>query len=518
MSNLLSVVRISDLTDATTSPERQKAKNQQYADLGDHKIIATAEDLDVSGKIGPFERKSLGPWLTDPAKISQWDALIVSKLDRLSRSVRDFCELVEWLTDHGKKLVCLDPSIDLTSPRGEFMAQMIVGLAQFERKITSVRVKESTKHQRAQGQYVGGQIPFGYMPVKLDGKGWGFVHDPVYAPIVAEMTRKLLGGWSQHQIAIWLNETGVPTSRNVVRRRQGKPELPSEWKSTSISKILGSPNIIGVMTSNGDVLRGADGIAVKRAEPLIDRETFELIKERLQQNSARTGPRSNGAALLRVAFCGACGSVMHISKAGPYRYYACANARKGDGCAEKRIRTELVEDMLEQALLDAVGNDKTRTRRVIAATDNTAEIAKIEEAIENLTATYASAGMSAERYAKTVATLESRQAKLVAEDEEKKQRPAEPEWVEGSDTVSEHWTTVVDRNAYLRNASIRIYVRHHKVEDPNLTFEHDLLWDAPRGAAKMPDDEHVSTFLLWKDGVMGELFLGDLSRAALRAA
>ena len=77
MSRLLSVIRLSDLTDATTSPDRQRAKNQQYADLGDHKIIGEAVDLDVSGAVNPFERKSLGPWLTDPVKVGQWDVLIV---------------------------------------------------------------------------------------------------------------------------------------------------------------------------------------------------------------------------------------------------------------------------------------------------------------------------------------------------------------------------------------------------------------------------------------------------------
>ena len=86
-------------------------------------------------------------------------------------------------------------------------------------------MKESTKHQRAHGQYVGGQVPFGYMPVKLDDKGWGYEPDPVYAPIVREMAEKLLGGWSQHQIAEWLNDEAIPTSRNVIRRRHGKPEL-----------------------------------------------------------------------------------------------------------------------------------------------------------------------------------------------------------------------------------------------------------------------------------------------------
>ena len=515
MSRLLSVIRLSDLSDESTSPDRQRAKNQQYANLGDHKIIGEALDLDVSGAVNPFERKSLGPWLTDPVKVGQWDVLIVARLDRLSRSVRDFLELVEWLTAHGKKLVCLDPSIDLTSPWGEFMAQMIVGLAQFERKITSVRVQESTKHQRAQGQYVGGQVPFGYMPVKLEPKGWGFIPDPKYAPIVAQMARKLLGGWSQHQVATWLNDEGIPTSRNVVRRRQGKPELPSEWKSTSVRKVLGSPAITGVMTSNGEVLRDNDGMPVRRAEPLISAEDFAAIQAKLEANSARTGPRSNGAALLRVAFCGACGSVMHISLAGPaYKYYQCVNARTGNGCTEKRIRAELVEDMLEFGIMDAVGNDKTRTKVVIPACDNSAEIAQIEEAIDKLTATYASAGMSAERYAKTVAALEARQAALGATGT----HPEEVRWVEGSETVSEHWSAIEDRNAYLRNASVKIYVQHHKVDDPDLAFEHDLM-GVPKTKAptmKLPGDDHVSMRCLNKDGITAKLYLGDLAKTALR--
>ena len=45
---LLSVVRLSVDTDETTAPERQRAKNQGYADLNDHTIIAEAQDLDVS--------------------------------------------------------------------------------------------------------------------------------------------------------------------------------------------------------------------------------------------------------------------------------------------------------------------------------------------------------------------------------------------------------------------------------------------------------------------------------------
>ena len=59
MSRLLSVIRLSDLSDESTSPDRQRGKNQQYADLGDHKIIGEALDLDVSGAVNPFRRLPL---------------------------------------------------------------------------------------------------------------------------------------------------------------------------------------------------------------------------------------------------------------------------------------------------------------------------------------------------------------------------------------------------------------------------------------------------------------------------
>lgn len=58
---LLAVVRLSDLTDETTSPERQRSKIDTYARLHEHEVVGVAEDLDVSGSISPFERPKLGP-------------------------------------------------------------------------------------------------------------------------------------------------------------------------------------------------------------------------------------------------------------------------------------------------------------------------------------------------------------------------------------------------------------------------------------------------------------------------
>jgi site-specific DNA recombinase len=86
---LLAVVRLSDLTDETTSPERQRTKISTYARLHDHEVVGVAEDF-VSGAISPFERPNLGPWLR---RSDDWDGLIVAKCDRLTRSLLGFLVL-----------------------------------------------------------------------------------------------------------------------------------------------------------------------------------------------------------------------------------------------------------------------------------------------------------------------------------------------------------------------------------------------------------------------------------------
>ena len=87
------------------------------------------------------------------------------------------------------------------------------------------------------------------MPIRLKGKGGGFIPDPEVAPIVAEMASRFLAGESLNQLADWLNAMKIPTSRDVVRRRQGKPEQGTEWRATTVRKVLSSPTLTGVMTA-----------------------------------------------------------------------------------------------------------------------------------------------------------------------------------------------------------------------------------------------------------------------------
>lgn len=83
------------------------------------------------------------------------DTLVVSKLDRLSRSVVDFGSLMERARREGWNLVVIDLGIDLTTPAGEMVATIMASLAQWERRIISERTRDALAQKRASGVKLG---------------------------------------------------------------------------------------------------------------------------------------------------------------------------------------------------------------------------------------------------------------------------------------------------------------------------------------------------------------------------
>lgn len=81
--------------DASTSIERQREAIGAWAAGNGHIVMAITEDVDVSGAASPFERPALGKYLNGH-KDGWWDVLVAAKLDRISRSIRDFGGLVAW--------------------------------------------------------------------------------------------------------------------------------------------------------------------------------------------------------------------------------------------------------------------------------------------------------------------------------------------------------------------------------------------------------------------------------------
>jgi DNA invertase Pin-like site-specific DNA recombinase len=82
-------------------------------------------------------------------------ALVVSKLDRLARSVHDFAGLVRVAEREGWGIVALDLGVDMTTPTGGLLANVTASVAEWERKIISVRTSEALAQERAEGVRLG---------------------------------------------------------------------------------------------------------------------------------------------------------------------------------------------------------------------------------------------------------------------------------------------------------------------------------------------------------------------------
>jgi DNA invertase Pin-like site-specific DNA recombinase len=160
-----------------------------------------------------LDRRGLMAALTH---LGQADVLVVSKLDRLTRSVIDFATLLDWFDRSGRALVALDLGMDTSSPAGKMIAQILAVLAEWERDMISQRTREGLSAARLAARERGER--FGH-PSLVD------------ALELAERVRGLrLEGRTFRQICDVLNEDRVPTLRG------GR-----EWRPSSLQSLLSAP-------------------------------------------------------------------------------------------------------------------------------------------------------------------------------------------------------------------------------------------------------------------------------------
>src|SRR5712671_766081 len=99
MTRALIVIRLSRVTDATTSPQRQLQSCRELCDQRGYDVIGVAEDLDVSaGKTSPFDRPQLGDWLNN--RVGEYDVLVFYRMDRIVRRLLDLADLIRWCQAH----------------------------------------------------------------------------------------------------------------------------------------------------------------------------------------------------------------------------------------------------------------------------------------------------------------------------------------------------------------------------------------------------------------------------------
>ena len=132
-------------------------KSQAHAGWG--LIRSRYDDGGYSG--GSTDRPDLQR-LLDDIRARKIDVIVVYKVDRLTRSLADFAKLVELFDAHGVSFVSVTQQFNTTTSMGRLTLNVLLSVAQFEREVTSERIRDKIAASKRKGLWVGGNLPLGY--------------------------------------------------------------------------------------------------------------------------------------------------------------------------------------------------------------------------------------------------------------------------------------------------------------------------------------------------------------------
>jgi site-specific DNA recombinase len=466
---IIAATRLSVMSDATTSPERQAESMRDYAKRNGHTIISEVSDLDVSGGRPIRKRPGVGAWLT-PEHLDEWDAIAGYSIDRMFRDLYDFVTFWhDFLKPNGKSIIITSENIDMATADGVTMAQMRVMMAENELNKISKRNRDAAEWTRQAGLWKGGQIPWGYRPVRTEYKGhqhWKLEPDPVTADLIREIADEIIAGKSAAQVCRDLTEREIPTGR---KNKDGSPR--TLWKSGPLLLLLRKETLKGYMTWNHklanrngkrvvtyDFVRNPDGTPIRREPILRDVKWAELQEALRQPPKAARGKRRDASMLLHVAKCASCEAWMHYhgftstkrSKVYRYSYYFCYN--QGNGCKEGSVKADKLEEYVDSWF---TGNghfagEEIIEHRVIPGTDHKEELAEIDFRITNL-------DQDAPDYDERHARLRGERKRILA----LPVTPAIAQDVATGILLRDYWPTLdnAEKRAYLVRAGITVPVR-----------------------------------------------------------
>lgn len=197
--------------DRGVSLEAQRAKVSAYAELYDLDVVNVIVDAGVSAKT--LDRPGLARAL-DMLRKGEADALLVVKLDRLTRSVRDLGDLVARYFAPGKAaLLSVGEQIDTRSAAGRLVLNVLASVSQWEREAIGERTATAMQHKAASGEYTGGIPPYGF---RVAENGIHLVEVEAEQAVLVEARQLRAAGLSLRAVARELDARGL-------RSRVGRP-------------------------------------------------------------------------------------------------------------------------------------------------------------------------------------------------------------------------------------------------------------------------------------------------------
>jgi site-specific DNA recombinase len=356
------------------------------------------------------------------ARAGAFDVLLVYRVDRLTRSLRDLVTLLDDLDRAGVVFRSATEPFDTATAMGRMLVQMLGMFAQFERDTIIDRVIAGMERKAAAGKWKGGRRPFGYLV------------DPATSTLVADageaaVVRLIFQAYTQDRL-------GTRTIAHVLNGRGHRTTTGGPWSAHQVARVLSNRTYLGELT-----FRGITTIGCHPA--IIDDATFaeaqRILAARGEDHSKRA---ANGSDYLLTGLmrCPSCGKAMIGTRAHGrsrvYRYYTCFTRARYDTarCNASRLDADAVEHAVITALVgfyrdqhnliaDAItavqashqaGQDGKRAE--LAAGEH--ELARTGAAIDRYLAAFENGALEAEDLAERLAQLKARSQQLRARRDE----------------------------------------------------------------------------------------------------
>ena len=314
--------RISVTKEESVSVERQLESGRRLAEARGWEIVGEFVDDGVSATANRPEDRAGWRALLDT---SDFQAVIIWKVDRLARRVLDFLTVDQVLQARGAGLIAVEDPIDMTTPMGRAFATILAVFGEMEAAAIASRVKAARGFILKDGRWPGGGVPYGYQSVpNPGGPGRVLDVDPERLPWLREMVARALAGATVNAIAGWLTSSGAPLPAGRVRASGSVT-----WHRQTVAGILANPAIAGMRPHNpgrgksapaerGAVLCDESGAPIIHADlAVISVGDYERLQHILGERAAEVPQgkpfserRRTSALLSKLATCDDCDVLM----------------------------------------------------------------------------------------------------------------------------------------------------------------------------------------------------------------
>ena len=292
---------------------------------------------------GNLDRPAVKRLLAD-IEAGRIDVVVVYKIDRLTRSLADFAKLVEAFDARSISFVAVTQQFNTTTSMGRLTLNVLLSFAQFERELSSERVRDKIAASRRKGKWTGGSVPLGY-----DARDKKLVVNKTEAETVRIIFRRYLELQSFSRLVVDLDRRGIVTKRRNTKVAKFQGGIPFTYGP--LAHFLKNRIYLGEVHHGGKWFDGEH-------EAIVDRTIFDRVQQLFATKATgRKAKRSESGALLMGKLYDDRGNLMSpsfSSKNGVrYRFYVSSALLRGRKAAAGSIkRVAAVE--IESAVLSAL--------------------------------------------------------------------------------------------------------------------------------------------------------------------